>query len=230
MNVALVLSGGTGSRLGADRPKQYVMNNGRMVIDYCLEAFNASSFIDSIWIVADITWQECIKKVEKFAGYALPGENRQLSIYNGLMAINDSLVNENSEEVNVMIHDAARPFLSEKLIEECIRALHGHDGVLPVLSMKDTVYYSEDGNSVTSLLDRSNVYAGQAPEVFRLRPYIEANEKLLPDAIMNINGSSEPAVMAGMDIAIIPGDENNFKITTKADFDKFRQMTAGEKR
>ena len=106
MNVALVLAGGTGSRLGADIPKQYIMNNGRMVIDYCLETFNASSFIDSIWIVADITWQECIKKVEKFAGYALPGENRQLSIYNGLIAINDSLVNENSKEVNVMIHDA----------------------------------------------------------------------------------------------------------------------------
>lgn len=71
--------------------------------------------------------------------------------------------------------------------------------------MKDTVYYSDNGNTITSLIRRENVYAGQAPELFRLKPYIQANESLMPDDIMNINGSSEPAVMAGMDIVMIPG-------------------------
>ena len=65
MNVALVLAGGTGSRLGADIPKQYLMCGGRMVIDYCLETLDESAYIDSIWVVADVVWQDHIKKVGK---------------------------------------------------------------------------------------------------------------------------------------------------------------------
>ena len=130
------------------------------------------------------------------------------------------------------IHDAARPCLSDKQITDCIRALPGHDGVLPVLPMKDTVYQSTDGGrTVTSLLDRSTIFAGQAPEVFNLLKYTEANERLMPDEILKINGSTEPAILAGMDIAMIPGDENNFKITSAADMARFEEIIkAQEKR
>ena len=123
----------------------------------------------------------------------------------------------------MLIHDAARPLLSEKLIADCFDALSGHDGVIPVLPVRDTVYYSKDGKSIASLLERSRIFAGQAPEVFRLGEYYEANVGLLPDEILKINGSTEPAVMAGMDIAMILGDEDNFKITTKTDLERFRQ-------
>ena len=88
--------------------------------------------------------------------------------------------------------------------------------------MKDTVYFSEDGKCISSLINREKVYAGQAPEVFRLVPYIKANEALLPTEILAVNGSTEPAIMAGMDIVMIPGDENNYKITTMADMKKFK--------
>ncbi len=87
--------------------------------------------------------------------------------------------------------------------------------------MKDTVYTSTNGKTITSLLDRSQIFAGQAPELFRLGIYLEANRRLLPDQILRINGSTEPAVLAGMDIAMIPGDEGNFKITTKTDLERF---------
>lgn len=223
MNIALVLAGGTGTRLGADIPKQYIKVNGRMIVDYCLETLEHSLEVDAVWIVADKMWQQNIKKVNKFKGFASPGMNRQLSIYNGLKAIEASLEVEELEKVNVIIHDAARPLLTEKCISECVKAIEGHDGVLPVLPMKDTVYFSEDGESVTSLIDRGKVYAGQAPELFKLMPYIKANEVLLPDKILLINGSTEPAVMAGMDIVMIPGDENNYKITTKADMERFKE-------
>ena len=89
--------------------------------------------------------------------------------------------------------------------------------------MKDTVYYSENGTTVDKLLDRSCIFAGQAPELYRLKKYLEANEKLLPDDILKINGSTEPAVMAGLNVAMIPGDENNYKVTTKKDMDRFIQ-------
>ena len=223
MNIALVLAGGTGTRLGADIPKQYIEVRGKMIIDYCLETMEHSNDIAEVWIVADEMWHEHIKKVDKFKGYACPGRNRQLSIYNGLKAIEESLADK-EKEVNVLIHDAARPFLTEKLIRECVKAVEGHDGVLPVLSMKDTVYYSEDGKVISSLINRDKLYAGQAPELFRLQPYIQANEALLPDKILLVNGSTEPAIMAGMDIVMIPGDENNYKITTKTDMKRFTEM------
>lgn len=223
MNIALVLAGGTGTRLGADIPKQYIEVRGKMIIDYCLETMEHSNDIAEVWIVADEMWREHIKKVDKFKGYASPGRNRQLSIYNGLKAIEESLTGE-EKEVNVLIHDAARPFLTEKLIRECVKAVEGHDGVLPVLPMKDTVYYSEDGKVISSLINRDKLYAGQAPELFRLQPYIQANEALLPDKIFLVNGSTEPAIMAGMDIVMIPGDENNYKITTKTDMKRFTEM------
>lgn len=93
-----------------------------------------------------------------------------------------------------------------------------------MLPMKDTVYLSGDGRAVSSLLDRGKVFAGQAPEAFVFGKYYEANRALVPDKILEINGSTEPAVMAGMDIALIPGDEGNFKITTAADLERFQEI------
>lgn len=224
MNIALILSGGTGTRVGADIPKQYIEVNGRMIISYCLETLAANDDIDAIQIVADPSWQEEICKwmkisgvEKKFRGFSAPGENRQLSILNGLEDIRAYA----SEEDKVLIHDAARPMLSDELIAACLNAAIGHDGVLPVLPMKDTVYYSENGQTITSRLERNRIFAGQAPEVFRLGAYLEANRRLSSEEILKINGSTEPAIMAGMDIAMIPGDENNFKITTKADLERF---------
>ena len=226
MNIALILAGGTGTRLGADIPKQYIEIKGRPIIAYGMDIFFGSEKVDAVWIVADAFWQEFIEKQvkiqqnkEKFRGFARPGENRQLSIYNGLQ----EMQSETKLDDLVIIHDAARPCLTKKLLQECICAAEGHDGVLPVLAMKDTVYYSEDGVHVSGLLQRSNVLAGQAPEVFRYGKYLEANQALLPEKILQVNGSTEPAVLAGMDIVTIPGDEKNYKVTTQEDLKRFRK-------
>lgn len=231
MNIALVLSGGIGTRLGADVPKQYLEVCGKPVLVYCLETLCASYHIDGVQIVAATEWQETILKwlekyhlEEKFKGFSQPGENRQLSIMSGLK----SILGYASDEALVLIHDAARPNLSRGLIDKCFETIEGYDGVLPVLPMKDTVYLSEDGKQITSLLKRSQVYAGQAPELFRLGSYYWANEALLPDKILEINGSTEPAVLGGLNVAVIPGDEGNFKITTPADLERFCNMILGD--
>lgn len=227
MNVALILSGGTGARLGTDVPKQYLEVGGKPVITYCMETLSRHGEIDAVQIVADELWREFIReqleysdREKKFRGFSAPGENRQLSIFHGLEDIRKYA----DEEGYVFVHDAARPLLSEVQITDCLQGAYGHDGLMPVLPMKDTVYTSLDGKHVTALLDRSTVYAGQAPEVFRIGRYYEANRKLLPDRIQKINGSTEPAVLDGMDIVMIPGDEGNFKITTKSDLERFRKM------
>ena len=227
MNIALVLSGGTGTRLGTDVPKQYLEVCGKPILIYCLETLCSSTYIDGIQIVAAFEWQETIREWleeyrldAKFKGFALPGENRQLSIFNGLQSIREYT----ADDALVLIHDAARPNLSSELVESCFGAIEGYDGVLPVLPMKDTVYLSEDGKQITSLLKRSQVCAGQAPELFRLGSYLRANEDLLPEKILEINGSTEPAVLADLNVAVIPGEERNFKITTQADLERFRGL------
>lgn len=233
MNTALILAGGTGTRLGADIPKQYIEINGRPVISYCMRQFVKHEEIDLIQIVADRQWHgmilKCLEEYDcsqggykrKFCGFSEPGENRQLSIYHGL----EDIIRYTSESDVVMIHDAARPLVSARIITDSLAAVKGHDGVLPVLSMKDTVYKSKDGKKISELLDRGGIYAGQAPETFRIGRYYEANKRLFPDRIYAVNGSTEPAVMAGMDIVMIPGDESNFKITTREDLERFCEMT-----
>ena len=230
MNIALVLSGGTGTRLGADMPKQYIEVCGKPILIYCLETLFNSSVIDGIHIVAVKEWQdkilfwlEAYGLEDKFRSFSLPGENRQLSIYNGLKDIKEYA----DPKDLVLVHDGARPLLSSALIAECFEAIEDYDGVLPVLPMKDTVYLSKDGKQITALLKRSEVFAGQAPELFRLGAYYRANERLLPDKILQINGSTEPAVLGDLKVAVIPGDEANFKITTPADLERFTNIVCG---
>lgn len=231
MNVALILSGGTGTRVGGDLPKQYITVGEKPVIAYSLERCFSHAQIDAVQIVAAPAWQEFIAKRcavrtnPKFRGFSLPGKTRQLSVLNGLKDIRRYA----DADSRVLIHDAARPLLPSGLITACMEAAQGHGGVLPVLPMKDTIYISEDGARVLDLAKRSHYYAGQAPEVFILEPYYQANIRLLPDAVLQIHGSAEPAVLAGMDVVMIPGDERNFKITTAADLERFRYIVEERK-
>ncbi len=312
--VAIILSGGTGSRMNMDIPKQYVRVGGRMIITESVIPFARCSLIDGIQIVADKQWQDNILKEYaenmksissgapgkdadtehskmalpyKFKGFSVPGANRQLSILN---ALRDLRKNMDDDDI-IIIHDAARPLVTMEMITSYITAIYDksqkspsgcldnspkssadsldnaskasagsldntpkpsasadsldnmeisgihnhseesdrirHDGVMPVIPMKDTVYYSDNGSSVSRLLDRDRMFAGQAPEVFRYGRYLDACEKLMPDRIMDIRGSTEPAIMAGMDIVMIQGDEKNFKITTIEDMERYREIVDG---
>lgn len=242
MNIALILSGGTGSRLGGDIPKQYMEVGGKPIIAYCLETFQAHPGIDAVRVVAAREWRELIGQWggTKLQGFSEPGQTRQLSIWNGLqdirLAVTECAAAGNtdvggsevggknvSKDVVVMIHDAARPLVSAETITACLSGCVEHDGVMPALPVKDTVYYGAGGR-IESLLERSKVIAGQAPEAFRLEPYYEANLALLPEEILRINGSTEPAILAGLDVQYIAGDERNFKITTQADLERFREI------
>lgn len=232
MVIALILSGGSGTRLGTDIPKQYIEVDDRPVISYCMEQLFRHKKIDAVQIVAMSQWheviEECLKKYDiynKFRGFSIPGKNRQLSIYNGLTDIKGYAGNTDV----VLVHDAARPMITSQIITDCLEAVYGHDGAVPVLLMKDTVYQSIDGKKISALVKRNELYAGQAPEAFRIGEYYEANRRLCPDQIMEINGATEPAILAGMDIVMIAGDEGNFKITTLQDLERFKEIIKAEK-
>ena len=126
MNIAIVLSGGTGNRIGGDVPKQYIEVEGQPIIAYCLRTLEDSPSIDAIQIVADEKWIPEIEKWvsrlqlgEKIRGYSRPGENRQMSIFNGLTDVGKYA----DDEDYVFIHDPARPFLSEDMIRRNIEGM-----------------------------------------------------------------------------------------------------------
>ena len=223
MNIALILAGGTGKCFGSSYPRQYISVKGKMIISYSLETFADHPRIAAIQVVAQEQWREKVYKqmpdavLRKFAGFSDPGSNRQRSVFQGL---NDMAGYARKDDV-VIIHDAVRPMVTAAQISACLKACKRHDGVVPVLSVKDTVYFGE-GGTICSLAERDKLFTGQSPEAFLLGKYYRANTKLIPDRIDEIINSAEPAVMAGLDIAMIPGDEDNFKVTTRVDLERFK--------
>ena len=239
MNIAIILAGGTGSRINSDIPKQFILLSGQMMILHSLKPFGESALVDRIRIVAADEWREKIENEmfsdpdseisRKFLGFSDPGENRQMSIYNAMKDLQGDVADGRTELIDgIIIHDAARPFVTVKDIDECLKALDEHEGAMPVLPMSDTVYFSRSGKKVDELLNRNCIYAGQAPEAFRFKEYLKANEELLPDRILLIRGSTEPAIMAGLDVAMIPGDRLNFKVTTDEDLQRAIELIERE--
>ncbi len=224
MNIAIILSGGIGLRMGSDVPKQYIKVQGKPVIWYCLKTFIESPFIDIIIIGRAEEWGIFIKEqvesfhTDKSIFYSTPGETRQYSIYN---ALKEAQNHGATQEDIVIIHDAARPLVSNELVENCIKECDDADGVLPVIPVKDTLYQSIDGKNISSLLNRNELFAGQAPEAFRFGKYIALHELMAREELLRINGSTEIAYKGGMKVKLIRGEEMNFKITTPEDLTNF---------
>ncbi|MBQ2093527.1 MAG: 2-C-methyl-D-erythritol 4-phosphate cytidylyltransferase, partial [Ruminococcus sp.] len=115
MNTAIILAGGVGSRMGVDRPKQFLMVEEKPIISYCFDIFQKHDEIDAMVVVVSKQWQEFVEEyaakygVSKICGYAPAGKTRQHSIYNGLKCIA-----ENAPDTDIVIvHDAARPLVSD---------------------------------------------------------------------------------------------------------------------
>lgn len=227
MVTAVILSGGNGIRMGSDRPKQYIEVEGKPILYYCIQIFEKHPKIDQIIIVAAADWHDYISRmlrgseIKKFVGFADAGSSRQQSIYNGLLKMQ-----KDGRKVDdiVIIHDAVRPCVSARILSHCVSMLDQADGAMPVLPVKDTVYRSTDGEHISALLNRDEIFAGQAPESFRFGKYLAIHEKMTEEKLASVRGSCEIAFRAGMKIKMFEGEEENFKITTPADLEKFRQQ------
>lgn len=230
-NIAVILAGGTGSRMGTSTPKQYVEVGGQPVVAYCLRTLLQHKEIDMAIIAVAEEWQGfvqgCVEKIKPNIPviYSKPGVQRQGSIINALHVAKQSGVEDNDV---VIIHDAARPLLTQELISTCLNACLEADAVLPVVPVKDTTYLSNDGVHIDSLLERKTLWNGQAPEAFRFGPYYKANLQLTEEELNCVTGSTEVAYKAGLKCVLIPGDPNNFKITTKEDLSHFETIVKNE--
>jgi len=224
---AIILSGGVGSRMGLDIPKQYVVVNGEPIINYCLRVFFANELTDVVVIGVADEWKgfvdNCLSEIQpkKPVLFSKPGETRQYSIYNALEVVEKD--GAGADDI-VMIHDAARPLVSPKLINRCYDECNVADGVLPVIAVKDTIYFSQDGKTIESLLDRSKLWAGQAPEAFKFKKYLQAHRCMSREELLKINGSTELAYKVGMNCHLVEGEAMNFKITTPEDLCAFEEI------
>lgn len=223
-NIAIILSGGVGSRMGnIGIAKQYLQVNGRTIISYCLDTFNSHPLIDDIIIVAAEEQHSLLHGLNysKISAIVANGKTRQHSILCGLKA---AIKISGNEDDIVVIHDAVRPFVSNKIIEDCIEAIGDYDGAMPSIRVKDTIYQSHNGRNIDKLLNRSELFAGQSPESFILSKYYAIHQQITDEQLSNITGSTVIAIQQGLRVKIIDGEEQNFKITTIEDLKQFEKI------
>lgn len=215
MNAGIILAGGKGERLSSDIPKQFIEIEGQPLINYALSVFNECNDIDLICVVVDEKYRAILNGEYVFAE---PGISRQHSILNGLCAL------KAHSPSYVVVHDAARPLVTETDICGCIKGAKGYDGATPGLPVTDTTYQSTDGKTITKALNRDELFAGQTPECYDFKKYLALNESLSDSELSKVRGSSEVAVNYGMQIAICKGNLDNFKITTNTDLERFKSI------
>lgn len=211
--VALVLAGGTGTRMG--RPKQFLDLLGSPALLYSLRAFEECPEVARIYAVGDgARVKELAGEAgfSKYAGCALPGEARSLSTKNGL-----GLLSHEPPETIVLVHDGSRCLLTPDLIARIIDAAltEGADGVIPAVPVSDTIKVAEDG-AVKETLDRSSLHAVQTPQAFPLgvlREVYGASEESLRVA----TDDASLVETSGGRVVVVPGEKTNMKLTEPAD-------------
>lgn len=218
-STAVITAGGSGQRFG--ELKQFKKLNGQPLYEYSLKTFIDVSLFGEIILVVPVENQKTIeqqvkKKYRSLVKVIVGGMNRQDSVKNGVM-------NSSSKTDLVVIHDAARPFITKKLIKDCILACSNSDGAIIALQPFDTIKYSKS-NVVEKTIDREKVWMAQTPQAFIKEKILEAYNNKLDELIM----TDESSMMEGMGykIKIVRGSENNFKITTDNDW-KRAEMVLG---
>lgn len=238
MNYAIMLAGGPSRRAFTDKgQKQFVRAGGRMMVTHALEPLLCSKNVDKVCVVAEHEWRDIILldvkdaglDVDKISCFAIPANtNRQGSILNALQEILRDIcgevnVEKASDSDTVLIHDAARPFLTTELLDKCYEEFDCHDGIMSVILMTDNIYRTKTDGFYIEIdpVDREGMVIEQTPEIFKLKKYYKANMALMPDKLHKIKAAAEPALMAGMEVITFDGDDRNLKVTTKADMEKY---------
>ncbi len=222
---ALIVAAGRGTRAGGDTPKQYRRLAGRPVVSYAVEPFLASSRVDHILVVIDPSDDERYRQALPSSSPRLlapvPGGNtRQASVRAGL----EELARRAPDIV--LIHDAARPFLSAALVDAAIDAITGGAvAAVPGLAVVDTIKVVAADRRVAATPDRAGLRAIQTPQAFAFRPLLEAHRR----AVDGPAQTDDAAVMewAGMPVTVFPGDPANVKLTHPEDFDAAERRLRG---
>ncbi|WP_432450163.1 bifunctional 2-C-methyl-D-erythritol 4-phosphate cytidylyltransferase/2-C-methyl-D-erythritol 2,4-cyclodiphosphate synthase [Aliiroseovarius marinus] len=219
MNTAVIIvAAGRGTRAGAGLPKQWRQIAGAPVAAHTVARFRAHAGTGQIVLVIhpdDHGFADQIEGVTLVHG----GATRDASVMAGLEAL------ENTAPDHVLIHDVARPLVPDAVIEAVIEALDAHPGAAPALPVTDALWRGEAG-LVTGTQDRSGLYRAQTPQGFRFADILAAHRAHPGGAADDV----EVARHAGLDVAVVSGDERNLKITTPGDFARAERLLLAEEK
>ena len=205
MNSAVIVAGGTGFRFGGDIPKQFIKINGQEILSFSVNTFLEHPQIDEVIIVYHPDWKEHVITNYPNCIVIEGDQRRQDSSMKGVSVVSD-------ESEHVLIHDAVRPFVSKKIISDCISALENSDGSAPIMSVSNSLIQLEKEKA--TYVDRSHIREVQTPQCFR--------KELISEALSsNIEGTDDIGIVLRLfpesKLSFIPGNRDNFKITTKRD-------------
>ena len=219
-NVVLIVAAGNSTRFKANAPKQYIEVNGKTILRWTIDGFLKSEFIDAVMVVINKDHRQFYEDSIKGINVLLPvfgGKTRKESVYLGLKAL------ENLKPEKVLIHDAVRPLVSTKLIDEVIKKLDDYNAVDIGLPITDTIKYQDE--SVVKVIDRNKVYATQTPQGFNFDTILQLHKDVQEDCTDDIS----LYLKGDVKICKIIGEKNNIKITNYDDLEYFRFMTKTDK-
>lgn len=223
MNTAVILGAGKGSRMKAGINKQFLTLNHEPVISYTIRAFDQCSAIDEIIIVTSPEEQEYFQinildkyHYSKVKRLVAGGAERQQSAYNGIMS-----ASEQSEII--LIHDGARPFVSQQTIISCIQAAKLHGATSAGMPSKDTVKLIDEQNIVIQTLQRDRVWLTQTPQAFKKDLIHKAHEAALKDGVLGTDDAMLLELL-GHKVVMVEAGYENIKITTPEDLSIAEQL------
>ena len=234
-NIAVILAGGTGRRMGSSLPKQFMELAGRTVIEHSIEAFCSHPAVDEVAVVVHPEWRGRFQAIvernrwEKLTKVIDGGSERYMSSLNAIMAYIDE-----PDDTNLLLHDAARPWVSADIISRVAAALQHSEAVGVAVPSTDTVWEVhpdmngmwEAGNEkfeiprfVARIPERKLMWRAQTPQAFRLPLIRDAYQRALQDP--QFQATDDCGVvrkyMPGTKITVVEGEESNRKITFKED-------------
>ena len=219
MNVAIILAAGNGTRLSNNIKKQFIKIHDKQLFLFSFDSF-CSSNIDKILIVSskeDINYvRSLVSSNEKFLDVIAGGETRQQSVKNALNYLKGILADDDV----ILIHDAARPLIKFPLINEVINKTIEYDCCSLILPIKDTII-SLSNNNYESTLERDKLASVQTPQGFKFKIIYEAHLKAIHSSATD---DAQLVKSLGLNIHLIKGDEQNFKITTNEDLNYFEYI------
>ncbi len=221
MNVAVLLAGGSGRRMGGPEPKQFITIHGKSILEHSIRAFHSHEQIDEIVIVAHADYIDRISEIAApypKVKHIVPGGKERydsslaaIGLYSSLLASDSSL--------NLLIHDAVRPLVSQRVITDCIEALKSYKAVDVAIPCTDTIVEVNAEGHICHITPRAMLRNVQTPQCFRLETIAEAYKKGLsdPNFITTDDCGVVHRYLPEEPIFVVTGDTTNIKVTYPED-------------
>ena len=222
-NVALILASGSGERFGHNIPKQFYELKGKTILEYSIEAFENHEKIDEIILVTNPKFRDLAEEILKKNNYKKVskllngGKTRVESSFIGTSKVEDG--------VNVLIHDAVRPFIDKDIIDRNIEALEKYNAVGTAIKSSDTIIQVDEKGFITQIPNRTFLRRVQTPQSFKSELIKKAHKLALEDSSASFTDDCGLVVKYNLDkIFIVEGSENNIKITTPEDLNVVKNI------